>query len=196
MKHPWWLADLRGTLSIALGLAVVYWPRIDVETLVFLCGTYALVDGILIALIGTKIGSRSMGFAGFIGLLVGAWLLSRPALPEVAIFYAVGVWAAVRGLFDVSTAIQHRGDLPGAWLLMGKGVLLLVFGVLVSTSFTMIAELFPQVRVIVLAWMLAAFALLEGALLLVLAERLRRTAPRERGMPMRRSRFSQVRPSP
>jgi uncharacterized membrane protein HdeD (DUF308 family) len=178
MKHPWWLADLRGTLSIALGLAVLYWPRLDVETLVLLGGTFALADGILISLIGTRIGSRSMGLAGFIGLLVGVWLLSRPALPEAAIIFAIGVWAAVRGLFDISTAIQHRGDLPGAWLLMSKGVLLLVFGVLVSTSFTMIAELFPQVRAVVLAWMIAVFALVEGALLLVLAERLRRTAPR------------------
>ncbi|MGZ5442126.1 MAG: hypothetical protein ACXW5U_10415 [Thermoanaerobaculia bacterium] len=79
---------------------------------------------------------------------------------------------------DISTSIQLRREIAGSWLLMSKGVLLLVFGVLVSTSFTVIAELFPQVRAVVLAWMIAAFALLEGGLLLMLAEQLRRTVPR------------------
>lgn len=177
IRHPWWLAYARATLSIVLGLAVIYSPRIDVPTLVFLCGSYAVADGVMIALIGIRIGSRSMQFAGVSGVLVGWWLLSRPAFSEATILLAIGVWTTIRGAFDISTSIRLRSELPGEWVLMGKGVLMLVFGFVMSTSFVMIAEVFPHARAIVLAWMIAVFALVEGALLLALAEQLRRATP-------------------
>jgi uncharacterized membrane protein HdeD (DUF308 family) len=178
IRHPWWLAYARTTLSIALGLAVIYWPRIDVGTLVLLCGAFAVADGVMIALIGIRIGSRSMQYAGLSGVVVGWWLLSRPPLSEAGILFAIGVWTTIRGAFDIYTSIHLRREIPGEWLLMSKGVLLLVFGVVVSTSFVMVAEVFPQAREIVLAWMIAVFALGEGALLLALAGQLRRAAPR------------------
>jgi uncharacterized membrane protein HdeD (DUF308 family) len=178
IRHPWWLAYTRAGLSIALGLAVIYWPRIDVPTLVLLCGTYAVADGVMIALIGIRIGSRSMQFAGVSGVVVGWWLLSRPDFSEAAILFAIGVWTTIRGAFDISTSIHLRSEIPDEWVLMSKGVLMLVFGFVMSTSFVMFAEVFPQARAIVLAWMIAAFALVEGALLLALAGQLRLARPR------------------
>lgn len=88
------------------------------------------------------------------------------------------MWTAIRGAFDISTSIHLRREIPGEWLLMSKGVLMLVFGFVMSTAFAMIAEVFPQARAIVLAWMITVFALIEGALLLALAGQLRRATPR------------------
>ena len=46
LADNWWLVLLRGIAAIAFGILAFFWPAIALLTLVFLWGTYAIVDGV------------------------------------------------------------------------------------------------------------------------------------------------------
>jgi uncharacterized membrane protein HdeD (DUF308 family) len=77
----------------------------------------------------------------------------------------IGVWAVIRGIMEIVAAIQLRKEIEGEWLLILAGVLSVLFGLGVL--------IFPGAGALALIWLIAIYAVAIGAVMIMLALRLR-----------------------
>lgn len=169
LVRNWWVVLLRGLIAILFGVMALLWPGVTLLTLVVLFGAFALLDGVtsvVMAVIGRE-GSRpwwSMVLTGLAGLAAGIAALTWPGLTLLALLMIIGVWAIVRGVFEIVAAVRLRQEIEHEWLLGLTGALSIIFGVILVTQ--------PAAGGLALIWMIAIYALLAGILLTVLALRL------------------------
>jgi uncharacterized membrane protein HdeD (DUF308 family) len=101
---------------------------------------------------------------GLVDLAAGAAALLLPAITVLVMVTLLGIWAVVSGFLLLMAAFRlHAGH--GRWLLAVPALVSMVWGVLLYLS--------PGLGAVVLTYWLGVYALAFGALLLVLARRLR-----------------------
>ena len=166
----WWLVALRGALAIVFALLAFFWPGVTVAALVLLFGSYALVDG-LFAVGATISAIRRQGrwwpflVEAVLGIGMGVVTFLWPGVTALALLYLIAAWAIATGIFEILAAIELRKAIEGEWMLILAGALSIAFGLLLI--------FFPGAGALAVLWMIAAYALVFGVLLLVLAFRLR-----------------------
>jgi uncharacterized membrane protein HdeD (DUF308 family) len=177
LVRAWRLVTLRGVLNVLVGLLALLWPGITFVALVLLFGAYAFADGVL-ALV-SAFGRRQPGvrrwplvLEGVVGIGAGLVTAFLPGITAAALLALVAAWAIVGGAFEIIEAVRLRKQIEGEWLLGLAGALSVVFGILVL--------LFPAAGALSVAWLIGAYALAFGVLLIALGLRLRRFARLER----------------
>ena len=169
ITRHWWVLAVRGGFAVLFGLAALFWPGITVLALVILFGLYALVDGVF-ALVGAIRGGfgRSRGAAavtGAAGILLGLAALFWPGITAFVLLMLIAAWAVVVGVFEIVSAIALRREIEGEWFYIAAGVLSVVFGVLLFA--------WPASGAVALVWLIGAFAIVVGAMMIGAAFRLR-----------------------
>ena len=96
---------------------------------------------------------------GLVDLAAGAIAVIWPAIPLVALVWIVAIWAIVSGALMLAAAFALNRDY-GRWLLALGGIASLVFGILLIIE--------PLIGAVVLTLWIGAYAVVFGALLLVL----------------------------
>jgi uncharacterized membrane protein HdeD (DUF308 family) len=167
----WSALALRGVLAIIFGLLVFAWPRISLYVLVIFFGANALIDGVLAlvaAFRGSGSGARWWGMLlqGLLGIATGIIAFVWPGLTVFVLLYLIAAWAIVIGIFEIAAAIRLRKEIEGEWLLALRGVLAIVFGVVLFAN--------PGAGALAVLWLIGAFSIALGVLNLILAVRLRR----------------------
>jgi uncharacterized membrane protein HdeD (DUF308 family) len=138
---------------------------------VFLFGAYALVDGVLALVRGFRRDGSGGGpdwwrvVIGIVGIVAGVIAFVVPGITAYALLLVIAAWAIVSGVMEVAAAYQLRDVIRREWLLALDGVLSIVFG--------MALFLFPGAGALAVVWLIGAFAIASGAILLMLAFRLR-----------------------
>lgn len=170
LARNWWAVALRGVAAIVFAVLAFAMPGITLAVLVILFGAYALVDGIfaIVSAIRAVQGHRHWGaflIEGAVGIIIGLVTFFVPGVTLAFLIALVAVWAIVTGVLEIAAAILLRRHIPGEWLLIVTGALSVIFGVLIFVS--------PMAGALVIVWWLAAYALIFGILLLLLAFRLR-----------------------
>jgi uncharacterized membrane protein HdeD (DUF308 family) len=170
LARNWWALALRGVAAIIFALLAFALPGVTLAVLVILFGAYALIDGIfaIVSAIRAVQGHRPWGsflIEGAVGIIIGLVTFFVPGVTLAFLVALVAVWAIVTGVFEIAAAIRLRRHLPGEWLLILTGVFSIIFGVLIFVA--------PIAGALVIVWWLAAYALIFGILLLLLAFRLR-----------------------
>ena len=166
----WWALALRGVIAILFGLAAFLRPGIALEALILLFGAYALVDGVF-SIVGVFGGTRAgtprwlLFLEGVVSILAGLIALIFPGLTAVALLYLVAAWAIVTGLAQAATAIRLRQEITGEWALILGGILSVIFGLLLAVL--------PAVGILSLVWLVGAYAVAFGILLLITAFQVR-----------------------
>ncbi len=166
----WWALALRGVIAILFGLAALLRPDIALEALILLFGAYALVDGVF-AIVGVFGGTRGgtprwlLLLEGVVSILAGIFAFIFPGLTAIALLYLVAAWAVVTGLAEIATAIRLRQEIRGEWALILGGILSVLFGLLLAVL--------PGVGILSLIWLIGAYAVAFGVLLLITAFRVR-----------------------
>jgi uncharacterized membrane protein HdeD (DUF308 family) len=167
--RSWWLVLLRGIFAILFGVLAFVWPGLTLVALVTLYGIYAIADGgvaLCAALAGGGPVSRWwLLFAGLLGLAVGIVTLAWPGITALALLVCIAVWALVRGIFEIVSAIQLRKVIDHEWWLIGSGMLSVLFGLVILMA--------PGAGAIALVWVIGAYSIAFGCLLVGLALRLR-----------------------
>jgi uncharacterized membrane protein HdeD (DUF308 family) len=105
-----------------------------------------------------------MLLAGLVSVAAGIAMFVWPGITSKILLYVIAVWAIALGILELVLAIDLRREIEGEWALLLSGVLSVVFGILVIV--------YPVAGALSILWMIGLFAILFGALLLVLAHRL------------------------
>jgi len=166
----WSALALRGVLAILFGFLVFVWPGITLWVLILFFGANALVDGVLAlvaAIRGGASGARWWGMLieGILGIATGIITFVWPGLTALVLLYVIAAWAIIIGVFEIIAAIRLRKEIEGEWLLGLRGVLAIVFGVVLFAN--------PGAGALALVWVIGAFSIALGVLELALAFRLR-----------------------
>jgi uncharacterized membrane protein HdeD (DUF308 family) len=170
LSRYWWLVLLRGIAFIVFGVTAFMWPVTTIAVLVLLYGAFALVDGVLAlahAIMGGDIGSRWwLALIGVAGIAAGILTFMWPAVTALLLLTFIACWAIVLGVFQIAGAIKLRKEIDNEWTLILGGVLSILFGIVLLVA--------PGAGAVALIWVIAAYAVVFGVLLVMLALRLKR----------------------
>jgi uncharacterized membrane protein HdeD (DUF308 family) len=170
LKLNWWLLALRGLVAVLFGVLAFMWPGATLITLVWLFGAFALMNGILSLVLAAKTpkGYPKVGsliFGGLLGILAGLLAFVMPGITALGLLILIAAWAIVTGIMELVAAVRLRKIINNEWLLVLAGIASVVFGVLLLFQ--------PAVGALALIWLIGAWALLFGILLMILAFRMR-----------------------
>jgi uncharacterized membrane protein HdeD (DUF308 family) len=171
-KH-WWLLLLRGIAAIAFGVLAFVWPGATLVTLIIFFGAYALIDGVLAiaAAIAGRGGSTPVWWlvvSGILGIVAGLVTFLWPTMSAIILIAFIGAWSLAHGVFEIIDAIRLRKQIENEWTLGLMGLLSVVFGLAVLIA--------PGAGALALIWVIGAYAVVFGILMVALAIRLKRRA--------------------
>jgi uncharacterized membrane protein HdeD (DUF308 family) len=171
MSHNWGALAFRGAVAILFGIVAFLWPGVTIGVLVFLVAAFALVEGVINIVAGLRARERWALAEGIVSVLFGIVIVVvGPAWTALALLYLVAAWAILTGIARIVAAVQLRRVLSNEWLLIASGAASLIFG--------LIAAIFPGAGILALLWFVAAWSIVLGVFLLVLALQLRQLAHR------------------
>ncbi|WP_296174845.1 HdeD family acid-resistance protein [uncultured Brevundimonas sp.] len=172
LHRSWWLLLLRGIIAVAFGVATFVWPGISLVSLILVYGIYAVADGILALIAAIRGGGVAprwwLALGGIASLAAGALAFVWPGLTALVLVYLIGFWSIVRGVLEIVGAIRLRNEIPNEWSLGLAGALSVLFGAILVVA--------PGTGALGLLWLIAAWAVLFGLLLIWVAFRVRRLA--------------------
>jgi uncharacterized membrane protein HdeD (DUF308 family) len=173
LAKNWWALALRGVVAILFALTAFAMPGLTLTILVYFFAAYLLVDGIFALIAGLRAAERHerwgmLAVEGVVNIAAGVIIVMWPGLTLLYFIYLAGFWAIISGVTLLIDAFRlHRQH--GEWLMILAGVASVVWGALVV--------LFPVAGILVWAWWIAAYALIFGIAMLILAFRLKAHQP-------------------
>jgi uncharacterized membrane protein HdeD (DUF308 family) len=177
LARNWWALVLRGLAAILFGVLAFAWPGITLFVLVLFFGAYMLVDGIFAIVAAVRAAGEEdrwwlLLVQGILGVLAGLVAIFWPGLTALALLYFIAAWAIVTGIMEIVAAVRLRQEIEGEWALGLSGLLSVIFGVL-------LVVLPAPAGLLSLVWLIGAYAVATGVLLVILAFRVRSEAGRE-----------------
>ena len=173
LARIWKVTALRGVFAIAFAVVILVWTNIGLRALIALFGAFALVSGVATINGAFKLPPRSgqrwwLVFEGLLGVAVGVVVFIWPDLSALGLLYAIAAWAIAMGTFEIAVAFVF--PFSGTWSLLA------VLGGLLSIGFGVIMFAHPGAGAVALLGLVAAFALVTGAMQIAFALELRRVA--------------------
>ena len=170
LHRHWWLVALRGALFVLFGVLAWIWPGPTILALVLLWGAFAIADGVIALITAFRI--RDSGrplwpliLMGVVDVIAGVLAITWPHITALVLLMFIAAWAIVMGVLQIVTAIRVRKEIQNEWLLGLAGALSIVFGVLMLVA--------PGAGALAMIWVIGAYAVFFGALLLAAGFRLR-----------------------
>jgi len=166
--RSWGLLVLRGVVALGFGVVALAWPDITLGALVIFFGAFALADGVFALLTAAFGGGGDRGWtalAGVAGVAAGVATFAWPGLTAVALLWIIAAWAIVTGVTAIVAGVLLRRYMVGESLLILAGVLSVVLGVLLVVD--------PSRGALAVIYVLGAYAIVAGVVLIWLGLRLR-----------------------
>jgi uncharacterized membrane protein HdeD (DUF308 family) len=175
LARNWWVLLVRGVVAIAFGILTFAWPGISLASLVLAFGAFCLADGLMAGWTAMSSGRQVENrwlllIGGLLGVGVGLITLFEPAVTAVVLLFYIAVWAIATGVVQLITAVRLRAEIENEWTLALAGLASLAFGALLLAR--------PGAGALGVLWLIAGYAVLLGALLVVLALEVRAAAKR------------------
>jgi uncharacterized membrane protein HdeD (DUF308 family) len=173
----WWTLLVRGLAAILFGILAIARPGTSLLALVFVWGSYAMVDGVFELALAAKRGSRGgrwgwYFFEGLVSIVAGVGAFAWPGITAVVLAMMIGAWALLTGIAEIVAAIELRKVLSGEWLLAASGVVSIVFGLVVFA--------FPMAGALSIVWVVGIYAIAFGTMLATLAFRIKHWAQEQK----------------
>lgn len=170
LSRTWWVLMLRGVIAIVFGVLTWRQPEISVALLILFFGAYILADGVLG--IYSAVSGRNehndwwvLLIWALISVGVGILTLLAPGVTALALLFYIAIWAIATGVVQIVAGIRLRNEIKGEWLLILGGLASVVFGTFLMAQ--------PVAGALTMAWLIAAYAVLFGVVLVILAFRVR-----------------------
>ena len=170
LQRTWWALLLRGIAAMAFGVLTWIQPGISLAALVLLFGAYSFMDGILgvwTAFAGRKEHEHwwVLLLGGLLGIGVGVLTFSAPGVTALALLFYIAIWAIATGVLQIVAAIRLRKEMEGEWMLILGGLASVTFGVILTAQ--------PGAGALGVLWLIGTYAVVFGALLVMLALKVR-----------------------
>lgn len=180
LTSVWWLVLLRGIFAVILGVLAFIMPATVAVGFVWVFAFYAIFDGVIN--IAHAVSNRRTDPAwgwlltvGILGLIAGIVALIFPflagALVLLAALWIIAIWAILNGIFGVPAAASVASG--GAKVL---GIVVSVLSILAGVLLVIMLFTTPVQAVEGLIYVLGAYAVLTGVVLIVAAFRARAAA--------------------
>ncbi|HEU5481041.1 MAG TPA: DUF308 domain-containing protein [Candidatus Tumulicola sp.] len=174
LARNWWALLIRGIAAVIFGILAFVWPAPTLLAIGILFGAYAFVDGvfaIVAAVRAAQAHERWWPFVleGIVGLAIAAITVYDVGITLVALYLTIAAWAFITGILEIAAAIQLRKTIANEWLLILAGLCSILFGVLMIWH--------PMAAALAIIWIIAAYAIVFGIIMIALAFRLRAHAP-------------------
>ena len=175
IQKRWRLLTFRGILLILFGFTAFFSPGIVLLSLIILFAAFLIAAGI--SLTAESISSVDKGHKalkiteGLINIITGIIVLILPAESIAVIMIFISAWAFISGIFQIAAAIKLRKVIENELLAVTGGFISLIFGIVIL--FNLIAG--AEALVIVFG----IFALISGALTVILSLKVRRLTTRQ-----------------
>lgn len=176
LARNWWTLLLRGLLALIFGVLCFVLPEGALTALVLVFGAYALANGIF-AVVGALKASRRhrrwwwVLLEGIVSIIAGLLVFMWPGITALILLYLIAFWAIITGGFEIGTAIQLRKEIDGEWLLALSGIASILLGAVLL--------IYPAAGALAVVWLIGAYAIVFGVLLISLSLRLRTWHPQE-----------------
>lgn len=162
-KNVWWILVVRGVLGIIFGIIALVWPGITVWAIVVVFGLYAIVDGV-VALADVVRGHRTRGWVwsvltGIVAIAAGVVCLVWPHITVLVMVYVVAFYAILFGVIGLGTAIATRATPGPAWMLQ-------IAASVLAIALAIVLLVHPDFSVRIFVYMLGAWAIFFGILLI------------------------------
>ena len=175
LSRNWGWVVLRGVAGVLFGVLAFLWPGITLAMLVIVWGAYALADGILALIAAYRVRDQGKPFwslvvVGLLGIAAGIVTFIWPGMTALVLLLFIAAWAFVMGIFQIIAAIRLRKEIQNEWLLGLSGVLSVLFGIIMFVQ--------PGAGALAVIWVIAAYAIVFGILLIWLGLRLKKRSER------------------
>lgn len=169
LARNWWSLVLRGIAGIIFGLVALIWPGLTLTVLIIWFGAYVLVDGIFAIAAGIRAVEHRTDYwvlfvEGLAGIVIGIVTFLWPGLTALAFLYLIAVWALVTGVLELGAAFHPNVSGTPRWLYGLSGVASIIFGILLVV--------FPGTGALTILWLIGAYAIIFGIILIALGLRL------------------------
>ena len=161
----WWVLLLRWILAVLFGIMAFVWPGLTIITLVTLYGIYAFLDGITAIWVGISSRTWWLLIVGLLGMAVGVYAFAAPLITALALLYLIAFWAILRGVLEIITAVQVRKEIDNEWMLIIGGLFSILVGAILIIS--------PGAGAIAMIWVIGAYALVFGVVMILLSFRVK-----------------------
>jgi uncharacterized membrane protein HdeD (DUF308 family) len=171
LLQSWWMLAIRGVIAIAFGVLAVTWPGLTVLWLVALFAAFALLGGAVWVYGALKNRRNDENWwvflmLGLVSLGAGIIAMIHPTLTAFVLILLIGAHALVTGVLDIVVAVRVRKFIRGELLLVLSGIASILFGVIVF--------MYPLTAgVLAVVWLISAYAVVTGILMLAAAMRVR-----------------------
>jgi uncharacterized membrane protein HdeD (DUF308 family) len=172
-KRSWGALLFGGVVSVLFGLVALIWPGKTLLIVIAFFGVFILAESIVLIVV-TVARRREyerwwIGLVGgVLGLVIGGITLLRPRATTVFLLYLLAAWALITGVLAIVAAIRLRKTIQNEWYLILSGGVALIFSLIVFMR--------PVAAAVVMMWIISAFALVFGGLLISLSIRVRRAS--------------------
>jgi uncharacterized membrane protein HdeD (DUF308 family) len=170
LARNWWTWLVRGILAIVFGLLAFLWPGATILAIGILFGAYALVDGIFAIVAAVRAAETQQRWwpfvlEGIVGILIAAITFYDIRITLFALYFTIAAWAFLTGILEIIAAVQLRKHIANEiWLIIG-GIASILFGVLMIY--------FPLAGALAIIWLIAAYAIVFGFIMIAFSLRLR-----------------------
>ncbi len=170
LTRNWWAWLVRGIAAIIFGVLAWFWPGLTWITIAIFFGAYALVDGIF-AIVATVRAAETQQrwwpflIEGIVGILIAAITFYDVRITLLALYFTIAAWAFLTGILEIVAAIQLRKHIANEIWLIVAGIASIAFGVLMVW--------FPLAGMLAVIWLIAAYAIVFGFIMIGFALRLR-----------------------
>ena len=170
LSRYWWMTLLRGLFWILFGIVIFARPGISLFSLTLALGAVMFIDGLINA--ANALGARKehddwwvVLLVGLAGVGIGILTFYNPQATALAVVLYVAIWAIATGLLEIVAAVRLRRQIAGEFWLALAGIASVLFGVLLAAR--------PGVGALTILWLIGAYALAFGVILLLLVFKVR-----------------------
>ena len=170
LSNNWFWVALRGVLAILFGIVAFIAPDTVLLVSVIWFGAFAFIDGIFSVIAAFTNRTKNdrwwvLLLEGILGIVVGVLTFIQPGATLLTFVLFIGAWLVITGVLEIVAAIRLRQEIQGELWLILSGVVSVIAGVLMFV--------FPGAGALTGAYILGAYAIVFGVMLLVLSFRLR-----------------------
>ena len=170
LARNWWMFLIRGLVAVAFGVLAFWWPGATILAIGLLFGAYAFVDGVFAIFATVRAAEAHQSWwpflvEGIVGILIAAITFYDIRITLLALYLTIAAWAFLTGILELVAAIQLRKFIANeAWLIIG-GIASILFGVLMVWR--------PVAAALAIIWLIGAYAIVFGIILIGFSFRLR-----------------------